>query len=155
MAIYDDRLEISSSGELHFGLTPDKLLEGHECQPWNPLIARAFFLRGIIEEWGRGTLPMARLAASAGLPPLRIQNSGGCVTVSFRYHRLTLSTRHKVVVDQTPQQCKFDFALWTTNRLRHAFYQEFGVRIRVDRAPHSATGDSRVARSGWPSIEAA
>ena len=36
---------------------------------------------------------------------------------------------YKVVVDQTPQQCKFDFALWTTNRLRQAFYQEFGVRI--------------------------
>ena len=36
---------------------------------------------------------------------------------------------YKVVVDQTPQQCKFDFALTTTNRLRQAFHQEFGVRI--------------------------
>ena len=37
----------------------------------------------------------------------------------------------KVVVDQTPRQCKFEFALRTANRLRQAFYQEFGVRIIV------------------------
>ena len=23
-------------------------------RPWNPRVARAFYLRGIIEEWGRG-----------------------------------------------------------------------------------------------------
>ena len=34
-------------------------------------------------------------------------------------------------MDKTPKQCKFEFALWTANRLRQAFYQEFGVRISV------------------------
>ena len=38
---------------------------------------------------------------------------------------------YKVVVDQTPQQCKFEFVLWTAQRLRQAFYQEFGVSISV------------------------
>ena len=38
---------------------------------------------------------------------------------------------YKVVVDQTPQQCKFEFALWTAQRLRQAFYHEFGVSISV------------------------
>ena len=54
VGIYDDRLEVTSSGSLHFGLTPQKLLEPHESLPWNPLIARVFFRRGIIESWGRG-----------------------------------------------------------------------------------------------------
>ena len=38
---------------------------------------------------------------------------------------------YKFVVDQTPQQCKFEFALWTAKRLRQAFYQEFSVSISV------------------------
>ena len=84
VAVYDDRLEVTSSGTLHFGLTPAKLFAAHESLPWNPLIARTFYRRGIIEEWGRGTLKMAELAGSAGLPPLEIADTGGCVTVRFR-----------------------------------------------------------------------
>ncbi len=56
VAVYDDRLEITSSGTLHFGLTAEALFEPHESLPWNPLIARVFYRRGIIESWGRGTL---------------------------------------------------------------------------------------------------
>ena len=38
---------------------------------------------------------------------------------------------YKVVVDRTPQQCKFEFALWTAQRLRQALWQEFGVRTSI------------------------
>ncbi len=53
IAIYDDRLEVTSSGSLHFGLTPEALFGPHESLPWNPLIAGVFYRRGIIESWGR------------------------------------------------------------------------------------------------------
>ena len=85
VAVYDDRLEVTSSGTLHFGLTPEKLFAPHESLPWNPLIARTFYRRGIIEEWGRGTLKMAALTATAGLPRPEIEDAGGCVTVRFRH----------------------------------------------------------------------
>ncbi|MDE2741630.1 MAG: hypothetical protein OXI58_08585 [Gemmatimonadota bacterium] len=85
VAVYDDRLEVTSSGALHFGLTPEKLFAPHESLPWNPLIARTFYRRGIIEEWGRGTLKMAALTATAGLPRPEIEDAGGCVTVRFRH----------------------------------------------------------------------
>jgi len=49
IAIYDDRLEISSTGSLPFGLTTDDLLRVHQSRPWNPIIARVFYRRGIIE----------------------------------------------------------------------------------------------------------
>ena len=49
-----------------------------------PLIARTFYRRGVIEEWGRGTLKMAALSTGAGLPPPEIEEGGGCVTVRFR-----------------------------------------------------------------------
>ena len=70
---------------LHFGLTPEKLFVPHESRPWNPLIARAFHRRGIIEEWGHGTLKMSDLTSAAGLPMLEIEDDGWCVTVRFRH----------------------------------------------------------------------
>ncbi len=84
LAVYDDRMEVTSTGPLHFGLTPDDLFGPHESRPWNPLIARTFYRRGIIEEWGRGTIKIADLATSAGLPRPEIEERGDCVTVRFR-----------------------------------------------------------------------
>ncbi|MDR2196030.1 MAG: putative DNA binding domain-containing protein, partial [Gallionellaceae bacterium] len=79
VALYDDRLEIISIGDLHFGLTPEKLLDEHESKPWNPLIAQAFYRRGIIETWGRGTQKIARLMREAGLEPPVITVRAGAV----------------------------------------------------------------------------
>ena len=84
VAVYDDRLEVTSSGTLHFGLTPEMLFLPHESLPWNPLISRTFYRRGLIEEWGRGTLMMAEAVVSAGLPHPEIEDTAGCVTVRFR-----------------------------------------------------------------------
>lgn len=84
VAVYDDRLEVTSSGSLHFGLTPDELFVPHDSLRWNPLIAHAFYLRGFIEEWGRGTLNVVKWLANAGLPRPEIEDSGGCVMVRFR-----------------------------------------------------------------------
>ena len=84
VGVYDDRLEVTSSGTLHFGLTSEALFEPHESLPWNPLVARVLFRRGIIESWGRGTIKIAELTAQAGLPRPDIEDTGGCVTVRFR-----------------------------------------------------------------------
>ena len=87
IGMYDDRLEVTSTGVLHFGLTPEMLFEPHESRPWNPLIARVFYRRGIIESWGRGTIKMAELAEQAGLPRPEIEEIAGAVTVRFRPSR--------------------------------------------------------------------
>ncbi|MCL4544312.1 MAG: AAA family ATPase, partial [Chloroflexi bacterium] len=83
VAIYDDRLEISSTGILPFGLTPEDLKRPHVSRPWNPLIAQTFYRRGIIETWGRGTLKMIELTERAGLPAPEFEVSGGEVMVRF------------------------------------------------------------------------
>ncbi len=87
VAIYDDRLEITSSGTLHFGLTAQSLFETHESLQWNPLIARVFYRRGIIETWGSGIRKMVDLVTQAGLPRLEIEEIPGCVVVRFRQSR--------------------------------------------------------------------
>ena len=102
LAVYDDRLEITSPGPLHFGLTPNDLFGPHESRPWNPLIARAFYRRGIIEEWGRGTIKMADLVTTAGLPHLEIEQRNDYVTIRFR--RVDASEIHGASGDLTQQQ---------------------------------------------------
>ena len=82
-AIYDDRLEITSSGPLHFGLSVEDLLGPHESLLWNPLIAGVFFRRGVIEHWGRGTVKIRQQAVKAGLPPPQFEEYPGAVVVRF------------------------------------------------------------------------
>ncbi len=83
VALYDDRLEIISIGDLHFGLTPEALLREHESRPWNPMIARTFYRRVIIETWGRGTLKVAGLMQEAGLAPPQLSMRTGAMVVTF------------------------------------------------------------------------
>ena len=84
VALYDDRLEIISPGELHFGFTPEMLFQPHESKPWNPWIAKVFHRRGLIETWGRGTLKMAGLMQEAGLQLPTVAVQGDCVVLTFR-----------------------------------------------------------------------
>lgn len=96
VAIYDDRLEISSTGLLHFGLTPQQLLEEHESRPWNPLIAQVLYRRGFIESWGRGTLRMLELNTRASIAPPEFEVRAGQVVVRFRPDRYVapIQVRH-------------------------------------------------------------
>lgn len=102
LAIYDDRLEISSSGTLHFGLTVGDLYRTHESLPWNPILASVFYKRGIIETWGRGTLKMVELTRMAALPQPEIEESAGAVLVRFRPSRYLPPQR--IGHDLTPRQ---------------------------------------------------
>lgn len=101
LAIFTDRLEITSSGTLHFGLTVEDLFRDHESLPWNPLLARVFFTRGIVERWGRGTQVMAELTQQAGLPRPEIEDAGGNVTVRFRASRYIPPERVQTTLTET------------------------------------------------------
>jgi ATP-dependent DNA helicase RecG len=93
LAIFDDRLEVTSTGPLPFGLTSEDLARPHQSRPWNPLIAGALFRRGIIETWGRGTLKMVELAQAAGLPAPEFEATRHHVTVRFRAGGYVAPTR--------------------------------------------------------------
>jgi len=84
IGVYDDKLEVTSSGSLHFGLTTEALFAPHESHPWNPLIARVLYRRGYIEAWGRGTLKMMESMQEAGLPKPEIEATEAHLSVRFR-----------------------------------------------------------------------
>lgn len=83
IAIFDDRLEITSTGRLPFGLTVEDLVKPHSSRPWNPLMAAVLYRRGLIEQWGRGTLRMRELSVRAGLAPPDFEERGGELVVRF------------------------------------------------------------------------
>ena len=98
LAVYDDRMEITSPGPLHFGLTPEDLFSPHKSQPWNPLIASTFYRRGIIEKWGSGTIKMAKIMDSARLPRPEIEDNGREVIVCFRRKLIDSIERQEIIV---------------------------------------------------------
>ena len=102
MALYDDRLEVISPGELHFGLTPEKLYLPHESKPWNPWIAKVFYRRGLIETWGRGTLKIAGLMQEAGLAAPTLKVSDDFVTMTFDLPASLIQAKNGGALEQTP-----------------------------------------------------
>jgi ATP-dependent DNA helicase RecG len=82
VAIFDDRLEVISTGLLPEGITVADLKRDHVSRPRNPLIAEAFFRRGLIERWGRGTQKIVELCVAAGQPEPEFEEQAGSV---FRF----------------------------------------------------------------------
>jgi len=52
--VYEDHVRFYNNGHLPDGWTIKELLKEHMSEPYNPLIANAFFRTGDIEAWGRG-----------------------------------------------------------------------------------------------------
>lgn len=89
VAIYDDRLEVTSAGLLPAGITIDALKRVHGSRPRNPAIAGVFYRRGLIEQWRRGTQKIVDWCRDAGQPEPEFEEQAGAVVVRFRpsgYH---------------------------------------------------------------------
>lgn len=67
VAVFEDRLEVTSPGGLYFGLTLEEALEGHSKQR-NRVIAEVFYQMGLIESWGTGLGKIRREAKEYRLP---------------------------------------------------------------------------------------
>jgi len=68
ISVYDDHLVLWNPGELPERWTLKAMLGKHPSQPFNPLLANAFFRAGYIESWGQ----RHRLA------PARVQGAWPC-----------------------------------------------------------------------------
>ncbi len=67
VAIYDDRLEVTSPGGLYNGLTYEEIMNGHS-KLRNRVVANIFNQMGLVEAWGTGIRRIREAAASYGLP---------------------------------------------------------------------------------------
>ena len=67
VAIYDDRLEVTSPGGLYNGLTFEEALQGRS-KLRNRVIANVFGQMGLVEAWGTGLRRIQNVAREYGLP---------------------------------------------------------------------------------------
>ena len=86
LAIFDDRIEVWSTGVLPTKVTAASLSRKHGSHPRNPFIAEVFYRAGLIEKWGRGTNRVIEMCERAGIPPPMFEKIGPATVVTFRVH---------------------------------------------------------------------
>ncbi len=174
ITVYADRVEVANPGELPYGLTPAQLLEIHPSIPRNPLIASAFFLSGLMDKYGSGTLDMVRWCRDAGLPDPLFRQRGSQWTVTF--WRDWLNEAFLVATELNQRQIAALAEVRLTRRMDNARYMQLtgaatrtaardlqdlmerGILIRLggetgrgvsyQRAPHKPSADQIAKRTG-------
>lgn len=131
MRVYDDRLSIWNEGGLPLGLTIEDLKGEHSSRPRNPKIAKACFMAGYIDTWGRGTLKIYNSCKEHGLPePTIIEKDGGFMVTLYKKE----VTRKVVSVsgreDLTDRQIEILELLREDNKLST---RKIAIEIGVDR----------------------
>jgi ATP-dependent DNA helicase RecG len=120
--IYPDRLRIWNIGILPDGVTLEGLKEDHESRPRNRLMAKAFYMGGHIESWGRGTIKIIEECEKYGLPEPKIEETEGGVAVTLYKNKTApefLST-----LDLNDRQLKAIEYLKEKGEMTTSFYQE-------------------------------
>lgn len=81
--VYDDRIWFHNPGGLTEGITIGELKEQHGSFLRNPLIAKVFYLAGLIEQYGSGTVRMVEWMKEAGLPEPEYKEGKGGFSAYF------------------------------------------------------------------------
>ena len=152
LAIFDDRVEIASTGTLPFGLTIKDLKKEHTSRPRNPLLADIFFRRGLIERWGRGTQKIVSLCLEAGHPEPEFEERAGEIVVRFipsAYippyqvnHNLTERQRRilHILGDGTPRRSNDIRSRFEPNLPRTTLKDELALLRTLGLVSHSGRG---------------
>ena len=89
VAIYDNRLEVTSPGGLYNGLTYEEVMNGHS-KIRNKAIANIFSQMGLVEAWGSGIKRIFNVAKEYGLPEPKFQEFDNMFRVElFRNNSMT------------------------------------------------------------------
>ena len=82
VALFDDRLEVTSPGALFGGITIEQALEGATALR-NPLIAEVFMQMDLFESWGTGLRRIKDACEEAGLPEPEFREIGNMFRVNI------------------------------------------------------------------------
>lgn len=103
VALFDDRLEITSPGMLLNNVTIEKMMEGYS-RPRNPAIASAFAYMKIIEKWGTGIPRLFEACEEYGLPKPELIDFDGDFRVNMYRKRDTDTEDYSRVNDKVNVQ---------------------------------------------------
>ena len=93
VAVYDDRLEVTSPGGLYNGLTYEEVMNGHS-KIRNKGIANIFGQMGLVEAWGSGIKRIFNAAEEYGLPKPRFREFDNMFRVElFRNNSMAMTEK--------------------------------------------------------------
>lgn len=94
VAIYDNRLEVTSPGGLYNGLTYEEVMNGHS-KIRNKAIANIFSQMGLVEAWGSGIKRILNAAKEYGLPEPKFQEFDNMFRVELFRNFLPMTSENK------------------------------------------------------------
>lgn len=96
VAVYDDRLEVTSPGGLYNGLTYEEVMNGHS-KIRNKAIANIFSQMGLVEAWGSGIKRIFNVAKEYGLLEPKFQEFDNMFRVELFRSSLPMTLENKSI----------------------------------------------------------
>ena len=96
VAVYDDRLEVTSPGGLYNGLTYEEVMNGHS-KIRNKAIANIFSQMGLVEAWGSGIKRILNAAKEYGLLEPKFQEFDNMFRVELFRSSLPMTLENKSI----------------------------------------------------------
>jgi len=122
LRIYDNELSLWNSGELMEDLTLEKLRIPHKSVLRNENIANAFYLAGLIEAWGRGTIRIIDECKTAGLPEPRFIHDTKGFEIIFSKDKYNDNYLKQLGLNE--RQMKAVFYIKENKEITNSIYQE-------------------------------
>mgnify|MGYP000332123339 CR=1 FL=1 len=122
IAIYDDRLEVTSPGTLYGGLTLEEILNGRS-KIRNKVIAEIFNKMDLIEQWGTGIQRIINRAKEYELPKPEFREIGNTFRVNL-YRKVDKKPIKKPIKEPIKELIKADKNLIITSKQRKKFDRE-------------------------------
>ena len=122
VAIYDDRLEITSPGGLMPGVTLDKMKEGYS-KIRNRALAHAFSYMNLIEAWGSGIPKLMEAMQEYGLREPEFRD----MEIGFRINLYRNMEEKRIGTDQDVQKVDQDIQKLTDDAVKISVYTEYNL----------------------------
>lgn len=120
--VYNDKLMIMNEGKLPPEVPVEKLKTEHLSKPRNSLLAKAFYLAGFIESWGRGTIKIVENCLQQGLPEPDFKEEYAVMKVVFYKDKFTEENLKKLGISE--RQIKAVMYVKEKGKITNKEYQE-------------------------------
>lgn len=111
VAVYDDRLEVTSPGGLYNGLTYEEVMNGHS-KIRNKAIANIFSQMGLVEAWGSGIKRIFNAAKEYALPEPKFQEFDNMFRVELFRNSFPMASENKNIGEASEEHRRSIGKVW-------------------------------------------
>lgn len=111
VAVYDDRLEVTSPGGLYNGLTYEEVMNGHS-KIRNKAIANIFSQMGLVEAWGSGIKRIFNAAKEYAFPEPKFQEFDNMFRVELFRNSFPMASENKNIGETSEEHRRSIGKVW-------------------------------------------